>query len=328
MSDLIPRVILPGLPGGPSVNNPLGPTQKTISVQTSGNRLKSDERGVVISSPYSFPLVVDSRSGITEKKPLMAIKIDPEEIRQALLFWDKIHDPEGYYAGFHDQTEVALLVREDVVVTSEIHVTGFWELEDLAQKSRYELYRALDQDSPGQWAMNRITATQAIPKEDLGDGRGLLIDISCCLPVPNADTPLEELLEFTIKRRPEKLSLRHHLEGVYQKILQAPDRPLAELGELANLRRESEAYIRCLSENKISGKLASVSAEMEFNVTGAIAVTAASWASGAPIGASVVSGVVSSIAINLSRGLRKAPLTSTPFEYVSKYHSELAWIAQ
>jgi uncharacterized protein DUF6236 len=293
------------------------------------------ERGLVLSPGLEFRNVNDQRGRLARNEwvclceaCLRQLPISPQELRTYLLFWDKLdypghregllmHNEEQLFlieAGIMERTKIQGFPPDPTMVFSEIQMTAF---------------RVQEEREPGVWSYGRHDGRRSLIEYDSDHRRGLLACLIDCIPVPDKEIPLQHILEFKEKRRDELLALRHHLDGVYQRIVSAGDGPLALSTELSLLQQAIINHTRTAKEHRLALRLGSLEAVLKIEVdlgrastVGAFAYTAglnglAAMLAGAIAGASPKLEVRSSAAVKSELG------RSTPFEYITSYQQEL-----
>ena len=178
---------------------------------------------------------------------------DPHLTRIWLLFWDKLlvtQPSEGFRVGL-SQDLSALQSRGIVEVFEPPPVTvdlsdlpdvrvdpdAYWRqllerrrpertLSDMMIDSRNAAFAARELDEPGSWAVGDAPNMWPLPRGDFG--RGIQFNLVNALPVPDRSVPLDDILEFKLKRQAECDALLLGLDGLYEDILRSADRPVAE----------------------------------------------------------------------------------------------------
>lgn len=278
-------------------------------------------RGVIVSK-----LIAVTRFGMT-----MQSELDPQNVRTWLLHWDKLDYPVG---GFDRRVEPDVDFLQAAGVLQRTLADPAFESSDKAEPENGGLfdsvlatYQVLDRKEPGAWAIARTKLPETPwdhlepPRnfEDQSEGRGLFIRLTSALPVPNADVPLNEILEFKDRRRAELAALRSHLDELYQNVLAAPDRPSAELAALDHIQVGVRDVMR--AEPAFKWKLVDISGRFNL-VAGATAFVAAQQA-GLGILASLGAGAATA-SLHVGPALSmKDGRDRSPFEYVAAYHREL-----
>jgi Family of unknown function (DUF6236) len=99
--------------------------------------------------------------------------------------------------------------------------------------------------------------------------------------VPDKDVPLEDVLAFRTKRHDELVTLRHHLEEVYQSIISAGE------GELALSTQTEKLQLAILDHLKVSRefgfKFRLVDFDANLNLPAGANVGVGSYMAGLPL---------------------------------------------
>ena len=283
---------------------------------TSSRQLTSEERGLVIATP-----TIVKNNNIYFLSP----ELDPSELRFELIFWDILDFPSNNRISAGIKGEAVEAVKAGILVRSRVTHSEITDPGFAVMVSHSAAFLALDRMQPGRWSLGCGTNSIPIPEEYVSDERGLIFRLAEAIPVPAETVPLNEVLEFREKRRPEHLRLRSHLEEVYQKVRSSPDAPLAELSALNNLDKAIKDQIAISRERKFPLRLASFDAKL----TGGDIVAAVGGLVGAtsfhlPLTAAALAGVAGAAFAKVFPGvrLREKRDAKTPFEYavqIDKY---------
>lgn len=274
-------------------------------------KLKSTERGLIVGPGFRFD----------EKKTTSA-----DIIKSALFFWDRINVPAGGLGipsnppdqiGFPStQKDLNFLLNEGIIQRTPVF------FEDIG---RYELdlwldtvvFNDLEKSNPGQWSIGRENIYQHyLPEPELTKNRGLVYRLHDAIPVPHYDVPFEDILEFKERRGDELITLRHHLELVYQSIIQSPDRTHAKQVNIENLDKAISEHIRVCRESKMKLSLSPLSGSVDIG-SGALA-TIGAMSLGLPITQALIAGAgAATLSFKTGFGLKPGQRQSNvPFEYM------------
>ena len=245
------------------------PPQYQTQVKAIDRQLDRAERGLVVSAPITIS---------PEGTALKSTRLDSQELRFSLLFWDRLDFPTNNLIHLTSGPDESFLEQEGVLSRTDVQVAGSGDITGGFLKAHLAAYRELDRSQPGQWSLARGERSISFPSNEMVPDRGALFSLFEVIPVPDREVPLADILEFRSRRRSELLALRHHLERIYQAIEGAPDRPLAQATELAELDRAVSDHIRAISETKFPIRLSSFQAKLDWKtvVSGIGAAVAAS----------------------------------------------------
>lgn len=274
--------------------------------------IADDERGLVISAPT---LLVDGTLISTGQ-------LDAQELRFALLFWDKLEMPSNAAIRLGHTPDVEYL--EDVGALQRTRAT-FDEGAagtDFVLAAHLATFRHLDEHQPGKWSLARGVNSVSFPEDDLEEGRGLLFKLHQALTIPDREVPLNDILEFKQKHSSELIALRSELEDTYQRIRSAPDQVLAEGTEFAKLEQALLEHTKAMQDMKMPTRLASFTARIDLEkVIAGVGSAAASFSQGLDVIGAALTGAAG-VGVNIGFGLRnRAP--SSPFEYINTIHDNL-----
>jgi hypothetical protein len=182
-----------------------------------------------------------------------------------------------------------------------------------------------DGKEPGQWSLGRGDTSISFEGNELRENEGILLRLHQAIPVPHQDVPLAELLEFKRSRRAELLTLRHHLERLYQSILSAEDVDRAVATELSALDKAIADSLKSAKESKLKFRLSGLNAKLDWKTWSGGAAAYSLAATTLPVTGAILAGVAGAAAVSISAtaSIERKAKVATPFEYVSLFHDEL-----
>jgi hypothetical protein len=209
-------------------------------------------RGLVVSVPTKI-------SG--DKIEIRGGGLDTQELRSNLLFWDKLDFPSNNFIDFDiSGGDEEFLQQVGILQRTRINFSGSGRGSDIFRRCHVAAYRRLDQQEPGQWSLAVGENSMSFLDNEIEGGRGALVRLYNAVPVPDKDAPLADILDFKEKRRDELLAFRHHLEEVYQKIVNAGDGPLAWNTQVEKLQLAISDHIKASKEAPFRFRLSDISA--------------------------------------------------------------------
>ncbi len=177
--------------------------------------------------------------------------LHPEELRYALLFWDRIVWPSSRLIYVDGGPDSEYLESAGVLSRPDYSIDGCAAQGMLA--GALAAHQDLSRENPRAWALLEGPNSISFDREEAGRPRGLGVDLVKCIPVPVGDVPLAEILEFKHRRRDELLLLRAELE---------------RLNSLALLSNDPEEFIYLAMQDidKATRDVLAVSREWQFPV--------------------------------------------------------------
>ena len=171
-------------------------------------------RGLVVSPPIEI-------EGTSLR--IKHSNLDPQELRFALLFWDRLVWPSSRAIYISSGPDESFLEAEGVLTRPDYTING-----DMAQgvlKGQIQAFLDLNRREPGAWALAQGENSLLLRDGLVMEGNGALVELHRAIPIPKHDVPLAEILEFRLKRRDELLLLRQQLESFVFEIESSSDRP-------------------------------------------------------------------------------------------------------
>lgn len=281
-------------------------TPNIVKVESSDKLLKENERGLVLSPPIQ----INTDGGFFIKDS----NLDRALVKAALFFWDRIDVPTNNIFDFRQGGEIVFLKNEGILQRSIAKFNGTNNGGEVMLKSNLYTYKALEQKTPGQWSMACGENSLSFPPQEQVENRGLIFELHNTIPVPHEDVPFEVILEYKLRRRDELTALRHHLEEIYQKILNSSDQVLAEKTQFEKLDQALANHIKTSKESKMILSLSGLSGSIDIG-KGAVAAATA-FASGLPLSGALLTGAATTtFSLKTGFGLKGKKSSSTPFDY-------------
>jgi hypothetical protein len=287
-------------------------------------------RGLVISKPMALTYYPGGEVGPSGRIKTHTLGIfpsfDAQRLRSQLLFWDKLVHPISLVLDIgSDNAEENFLISAKVLTRQAPRpIANKGALAHI--EGQLSVFFDLDKKEPATWSLARDPVIEDfLPAKYTEPMAGALLKLYDCIPVPDQDVPLEEILNFKEKRRSELVALRHHLDQLYQRIAGANETELSLKTETESLDAAITDELKVARESRLKWKLGSL--EAKFNVTNGLVVGLAASQLGLSVTAALLSGLgaaaVPKVEFGLSAGLKDKKASGTPFEYVTSYHSEL-----
>ena len=279
---------------------------------------KANYRGLVVSPPIEI-----------EGNRLMAksSNLDPQELRFALLFWDRLVWPSSRFIHFASGPDETFLESAGILNRTEYTFNG-----DVAQgiaKGHIQAYQDLERTEPGVWALAQ-GENSFLLKEGLADeGNGALIELHRAIPIPKHDVPLAEILEFKQRRRDELVLLRYQLESFVSEMESAEDKTLALQKHIAALDEACSNLLAVGKEWQFPVYLSNLKASFSLTPAKFLPAVIGGWKMGERYGltaataVAAAAGAVSTLEIKGDYGLRTIKRPTSPFRYAYLIDQEL-----
>ncbi|AKH38211.1 MULTISPECIES: DUF6236 family protein [Nitrosomonas] len=276
-------------------------------------------RGLVVSPPIEIEgtrLYAKSSS------------LDPQELRFALLFWDRLVWPSSRAIFFGSNVDEEFLESAGILSRPEYTFNG-----DMAQgiaKSQIQAYLDRESAEPGTWALAQGENSFLLKENLVEEGAGVLVELHRAIPVPQHDVPLVEILEFKERRRDELILLRHQLESFVSEIEGSAERALTLQKRVAEIDQACSNLLVVGKEWQFPIYLSNIKASFNLTPVKSGPFTYAGWKMGEPYGlvaatvAAGVAGLLSTFEIKGDFGLRSKKRPINPYRYAYQIHKELS----
>lgn len=200
------------------------------------------KRGIVISPPYEVLAGGGIRCGGSPS---------PADLRKYLLYWDKIDYPDNNFVSVGAGPDIDFLIQAKVATRTRVQFqgalsSGNGEFFLIAQQAAFEKH---DKEQPSAWSLAQLGENPHFA--NTSPSLAIEYQLWNALPVPQADVPLNDILEFKEKRHAELLGLRVYLDEMYQSIVSAADIPRATNTQILKLEGALKEIDRTLTESGI-----------------------------------------------------------------------------
>lgn len=213
-------------------------------------------RGLIISSEYSGNETSLEISGY----------IDPNKLRQYLLYWDKLDYPYNNAVYIESSPEVAYLEEANILKRTKYNFKGGIINNKLFQDMQIYAFNKNNDNSNGEiWSIAQPTKKIVLPLEESIKDRTLQIELFNSIPVPTAEVNLEDILNFKEHRYSELQEFRNVIDEMYLSIIQSPDRDLAKSICVNKLRNNLKDLDKVMNETKITRVLSGFKVELDIS---------------------------------------------------------------
>ena len=310
--------------------------------------LHPGERGLVLSAPIDVELGITlgpiiggiSRTRIERIATLRGPFGDeigglhPQELRFALLFWERIAWPWSPVFAFsgpdHRTPEIDVLVVEGVVGRPRFLPSSGGPIETASYivDTQYNALTLLEQRDPHCWSLALGQNSLAIDDQEDAEGPCVAMKLHRAIAVPTADAAIDDVLEFRLRRRPELLSIRSAVEEAAIKVCNDVDQIRSLHRELEKLDAACADQVRVAKEQRLPLRIGSMHTLVAASA-GAYAGVAefANNLMELPAATSQMLGGVAAattLGIEVHRTMKALALErKTPYDYVGQYHEEL-----
>ena len=280
----------------------------------------STGRGIIVSSPMRIDGTHIQLTGGG---------LDPQELRFALLFWDELVWPQNniFQSGPIDQPDIVFLEESKVLTRPRQEFRG-GDFATLQAQTMLSKFAELENKEPGKWSIAQgerafnLVNTEEVP--------GALLELIRAVPIPQADVPLNEILEFKRRRRDELLQFRAHLDSLAKQIAQS-DAPAEVLAKhLAEIDRACSDLMSVGRDWQFPVQLSSFKASLNIDPTKLAMSTSSVYLGatylGLPLAAAAagLAAVGSLLNVKADIGFRGIKRPRSPYRYAYEIAQELS----
>ncbi|WP_338580046.1 DUF6236 family protein [Pseudomonas sp. ML2-2023-6] len=278
---------------------------------------KPVHRGLVISSP--------ARVNGADYLHMMSTGLHPQELRFALMFWDKLVWPDGAIS-FEGGPDELFLEDCGIIERPRYSIDGASGSGFLA--GQIMAYQDMEAREPGAWALAQGENSLFVEGPRLVVGKGAQIELTRAVPIPTVDTPLQEILEFKQRRKDELLSFRLHIESLAEKV-SASDEPSAELEkQVSEVEKACSDLVAVGKDFQFPMHVSTFKTSLNLKPS-LVGEVVGAWQGGATYGLEIATlaagfaGLRSAVRIETDLGLRSIKAPVSPYKYAYRISDEL-----
>jgi hypothetical protein len=278
-------------------------------------------RGIIIHSPTT----INADGTITVKQS----NLDSQDLRSALLYWDKLSFPRNQVIYIGGGPEAKELVNCGIMERPTIDVIPSGDSDLIMTSAEAIALQQYDQKEPGVWSVGSGANSLSYSGSKSGTGTGL--ELYNSLPIPGENVPLVEILDFKERRRSELLMFRSHMDSMISAITSADDSGEALIKALKDLDEACANLISVTKEWKLPVRLANFKASINFNFAKSATAAAAAWKATDTLAlgkteqavAATVAGISSNFKLSADIEFQKIKRPTSPYKYLYQATQEL-----
>ncbi|CAM3949343.1 DUF6236 family protein [Rheinheimera salexigens] len=225
------------------------------------------ERGIIITPNYS---ILNNGHGLQ-----MNGSVEPINIRNYLLFWDKIDYPTNNMIHIGGGQDVDFLIQEGIAKSTAVRFrelrgdqNGFLPLA--TQMAAYEENNKVKNE---EWSIAQPTDQLIIPQQYAKTQGCLEFELYNAIQIPTGDVPLSEVIDFKSKRLPELLALRDAMDSIVDAVVTSQDIPKRKNKAINKLHRDLNDFNRVMKETgfqRVKRSLTAIATDPWFGVSNAM----------------------------------------------------------
>lgn len=158
--------------------------------------------------------------------------------------------------------DLEYLKRCGILEQTMVQFFGSGEAATIFVEGQKHALNLHNQKEPGAWSILQRKPKSIAPLRSGLNAATIEVELYEALPVPSGDVAIDDILEFKERRSDELISLRNHLDDVYQKIISSEDIDRARLTEISKLSKSLNDLHKAYDESISSKILSSVSVEV------------------------------------------------------------------
>lgn len=225
------------------------------------------ERGIIITPNYS---ILNNGHGLQ-----MNGSVEPINLRNYLLFWDKIDYPTNNMIHIGGGQDVDFLIQEGIAKSTTVRFrelrgdqNGFLPLA--TQMAAYEENNKAENE---EWSIAQPTDQLIVPQQYAKTQGCLEFELYNAIQIPTYDVPLSEVIDFKNKRLPELLALRDAMDSIVDTVVASQDIPKRKNKAINKLHRDLNDFNRVMKETgfkRVKRSLTAIATDPWFGVSNAM----------------------------------------------------------
>lgn len=248
---------------------------------------------------------------------------DPLRLRQYVLYWDILDLAQNEMVGGPLSPDVRLLKQEGVLQSSYPSMRYSGEMASILLYSLIAVQEENNNAGSVLWSLALPNLELDLPADAVTRTRAVEVELFQAIPVPTADTPMDQVLEFRMRRWDELVAYRAVIGQLYQSVLSSPDRPHATELAVAEVQRRALDLNTVMRESRLRRLWSSVTVDLTLGdfVTGGVTAFAATTV-GLPAIAGLAAPLASKVKLkDIAEAVRPKNIPSDLKDYAYVYHA-------
>ncbi|MDN3518156.1 DUF6236 family protein [Aquisalimonas lutea] len=193
--------------------------------------------------------------------------ISSQELRYYVMYWDRVVIPNNNLIGFGIPEEDEL-IQSGAVERPRVNFIGAYggdQLTEAVLSCQTEVAEELLKDKTKDWVIHQFSSECALLDKVIKEQETIRVDLANVLPVPDANVPINEVLEFKERRKDELGALHQELDALYKEALQAPDTDLETRKVVSDLSQRIRDLDRVSNERFPGNRKFDLAVELNVN---------------------------------------------------------------
>ncbi|MFJ8072264.1 DUF6236 family protein [Peribacillus sp. NPDC096447] len=192
------------------------------------------------------------------------LAITSKQIRQYLLYWDKVDFPLNFLSNA-TTPEIEYLKNVGFLKRSAISFSESGRFLDIFLRNQYEVYKKNNEADPGRWSLAQPNRKLVLNRDNGVLSRNLEIELYNSLPIPTPEVSIEDILIFKERRKDELSEFRALTDGLYLEILDSGDPERAKVKSIEQIQRKIIDINTVMSESGIKSLLGNLKIEVDVS---------------------------------------------------------------
>lgn len=198
---------------------------------------------------------------------MMERSVSSEELRYYIMYWDRVVIPGNnlVYIGIPEEEE---LIACGAITRPKVGFQGSFQGDQVANvilSCQSIVANELVKDKSVDWIVHQIGSEIVIPDKFSFQQETVKVVLVNALPVPDGETPINEILEFKERRKDQLVELHEAIDGLYFEVLNSPDPELATKKAVTRFKTSIEGINAVANEKFKKTRKYDLTAELNLN---------------------------------------------------------------
>lgn len=181
--------------------------------------------------------------------------INPNKLRQYLLYWDKIDFPKNNMIYIESSPEVKYLENANILQRTEYKGTNNGLIKMNANfylDMQIYAFNKNNNNKNGEiWSIAQCGKNIELPLENSIKAKTLQVELYNSIPVPNSEVSLEDILDFKEHRYDELQEFRIIMDEMYLSIINSTDKDFTKNMAIEKFQNKLIDLDKIMNESKI-----------------------------------------------------------------------------
>jgi hypothetical protein len=207
-------------------------------------------------------LIIPPAKNITDNSFSFSANIDNVELRRYLLYWDILDFPDSGFIRFQGNPDLDFLEDAGILKRTKVQFPFHGTPDLLFSVAQAEALKINKKNLGEEWSIAQNGPKLLFPDSISTISTAIEVDLCDCLPIPATDVPLNDILEFKVKRKDELMQFRKLMDDFYSQLNMSTDILSTSAEIIAEIDYNISTLHKVMMESKIKRFLSSVKVQL------------------------------------------------------------------